>query len=83
MSFMLTLTALLLVTHLVYVVSFVLLHPLGVLIASLAVNVNVNVPFVHAASDMLHVGTAVSTTNDLTLVQSLYLHKLSCSLTLQ
>ena len=43
-----------------YVVLFVLLHPLGVLIASLAVNVNVNVPLVHDASTILHVGPTVS-----------------------
>ena len=43
-----------------YVVSFVLLHPLGVLIASLAVNVNVNVPLVHDASTISHVGAFVS-----------------------
>ena len=58
---MFTLTALLLVTHFVYVVLFVLLQPLGVLIASLAVNVNVNVPLVHAACAILHVGAVVST----------------------
>ncbi len=55
-----TVTLLLLVTPNVYVVLFVLLHPFGVAIASLAVNVNVNVPLVHVASLMLHVGPVVS-----------------------
>ena len=55
-----TATLLLLVTPNVYVVLFVLLHPFGVAIASLAVNVNVNVPLVHVASLMLHVGHDVS-----------------------
>lgn len=43
-----------------YTVLLLLVHPLGVLIASLAVNVNVNVPLVHAASVILHVGATVS-----------------------
>ena len=48
------------VTVFVYTVSLLLLHPLGVLIASLAVNVNVKFPLVHAACVMLHVGPTVS-----------------------
>ena len=55
-----TVTLLLLVTPNVYVVLFVLLHPLGVSIASLAVSVNCKLPLVHAASTMLHVGHDVS-----------------------
>ena len=55
-----TLTVLLLVTHFVYTVLLLLVHPLGVLIGSLAVSVNVNVQLVHAASAILHVGFAVS-----------------------
>ena len=57
---MLTLTALLLVTLFVYTVLLLFVHQSGVLIASLAVNVNVKLPLVHAASAMLHVGPVVS-----------------------
>jgi hypothetical protein len=56
-----TLTALLLVTHFVYFVALTVVHPLGCAIFSLHVNVNVNVPLVHAASVILHVGFVVST----------------------
>ena len=44
-----------------YVVLFVLFHPLGVFIDSLAVNVNVNVPLVQAASVIVQVGGVLST----------------------
>ena len=57
---MFTLTASLLVTFFVYTVLLLLVHPLGVLIASLAVNVNCKFPLVHAASTILHVGPTVS-----------------------
>lgn len=59
-SLIVTFTAELLVTHLVYVVLLVLLHPLGVFIASLDVKVRVNVELVHAASTIEHVGGTVS-----------------------
>ena len=69
MSVTVTLTALLLVTHFVNTVLAVFtVHPLGVPIFSLAVNVNVNVPLVHAASAILHVGFVVSIIMLLTLV---------------
>ena len=51
-----TLTSSLLVTHFVYFVSFTFVHPSGTVIFSLPVNVNVNVPLVHAACVILHVG---------------------------
>ena len=62
-----TVTLLLLVTFFVYVVLFVLLHPLGVSIASLAVSVNCKLPLVHAASTILHVGHDVSIQPTLTV----------------
>ena len=62
-----------------YVVLFVLLHPLGVLIASLAVNVNVNVPLVHDASTILHVGAFVSYVY--VTVHSTVLHSSSANVT--
>ena len=59
-----------------YTVLLLFVHPLGVLIASLAVNVNVNVPLVHAASVILHVGPTVSISLNVT-VTSFVLFSLS------
>ena len=68
MSVIVALTAVLLVTHFVNTVLAVCtVHPLGVPIFSLAVNVNVNVPLVHAASVILHVGFTVSISLNVTV----------------
>ncbi len=61
MSVIFTLSVPFAVTHFVNTVLDVFtVHPLGVLIFSLAVNVNVNVPLVHDACVIVHVGFNVS-----------------------
>ena len=65
------------VTVFVYTVSLLLLHPLGVLIASLAVNVNVKFPLVHAACVMLHVGTVLSNLYGHHVTEAAVFHALS------
>ena len=53
-----------------YVVSFVLLHPLGVFIASLVFNVKTKFPLVHAACVIVHVGTTVSISLNVTVTST-------------
>ena len=67
---MLALTVPFAVTVFVYTVLLLLLHPLGVFIDSLAVNVNVKFPLVHAACVILHVGTTVSIHDTLTVTST-------------
>ena len=76
------LTDALLVTHNVYVVSFVLLHHATV-IFSLHVNVKTNAPLVHAASVIVQLGAVVSTVKLHISLQFHQFHNSSTALILQ